>query len=184
MEGEIIMFRVPRKIQPYEQTTPESCLAASLLMLLDNRPIYDKEFSILKAGLEFTRWNFVAGHLAYVCDYYKKRITWYIEFKKWFDFLGMLKISPLVEVEQMYVDKKFINRISRKRPVIVYLDSFVLHGDVHYPHAVVVDKEYHGYTIHDPWDGRTKSIPTSTLLSGISELRERLNYSPQIIKIE
>jgi hypothetical protein len=63
-------------MKSYKQTTYETCLAVSLMLLVGIKPSKRKEISIWKAGWEF---NFLIGQINYFCQKYNKGISVYVE---------------------------------------------------------------------------------------------------------
>ena len=53
-------------MRKYEQTTSDTCLPASLLLLLDTKPSQKKEIEILIKGIKFSKWDFTIGQIEFV----------------------------------------------------------------------------------------------------------------------
>ncbi|MEM5835062.1 MAG: hypothetical protein QXL09_02040 [Candidatus Aenigmatarchaeota archaeon] len=66
-------------IQKYEQTTCESCLAVNLLNLIgvEITPKIEKE--VLYYALEFSKYNFVIGHLDFIANKFNVEFDFYID---------------------------------------------------------------------------------------------------------
>lgn len=171
-------------MKKYKQTTCETCLASSLLLLLGTKPNQRKEMDILNYGLKFSKWNFVIGHLDFVARKYNKRITTYIESKKLIRVLKKMKLSKNIRIINKPISLTLIKNILQK-PVIVYLDDFVFRKELHYPHFVIIWKiDKNKFILTDPWDGKIKRVSFGFIRKGIHYLKNQLNFSPQLIQIE
>lgn len=170
-------------MKTYKQTTCETCLASSLLLLLDKKPNHKKEMEILTYGLKFTKWNFSIGQLDFVARKYRKDIVIYVEDKRLLNLFRRLPISKRIKYIQKNINLKLIKKLV-KPPLIVYLDDYFFRKELHYPHFVIVQKlDKNKFVILDPWDGKIKRLTPSSLIKGIRLLKNTLRFSPQIIQI-
>lgn len=171
------------KMKTYKQTTSETCLASSLLLLANIKPNQKKEMEILTYGLKFTKWNFPIGQLDFIARKYRKNIVIYIENKRVFNFLRRLQISRRIKVVKADINLTLIKKLV-KNPLIVYLDDYLLRRELHYPHFVVIWKlDKNKFVITDPWDGKIKRLAPPMLNKGVNLLRNTLKFSPEIIQI-
>jgi ABC-type bacteriocin/lantibiotic exporter with double-glycine peptidase domain len=170
-------------MKTYKQTTCETCLASSLLLLAGVKSNQNKEMEILTYGLKFTKWNFSIGQLDFVARKYRKTIVTYVEDRRLYNLFRRLPISERIKVVQANIGLKLIKRLV-KRPLIVYVDDYLFRKELHYPHFVVVwQLERNNFLITDPWDGKMKRLTPLSLSKGIKLLKNTLKFSPQIIQI-
>jgi len=171
-------------MKAYKQTTAETCLASSLLLLLGVKPNQKKEIEILINGLKFTKWDFTIGQLDFVARKHRKNIVYYINDKKILRVFKKLPISKRVKIVQTNVNLKLIKKLI-KFPLIVYIDDYVIRKEVHYPHFIVVWKfDKNKFVITDVWDGKIKKIKPSLLSRGMKLLRDKLKFNSEVIQIE
>ena len=168
----------------YQQTTYESCLACSLLIAAGKRPTKGVELKILNHSLRFSKESFVVGHMDYISRKYKIKFVLYLENAALLKLWKKIKFDKRILMKRAKVNEKFLSKLLKQGHVVCYIDNFVLHGVVHYPHYVVVMKKFDNkYKIYDPWDGKIKTIDERILLKGISMLRNHLLFSPQLIQV-
>jgi hypothetical protein len=99
----------------YKQTTFETCLACCLLEKAGIRPTKHLEMKMIKHSLQFSRINFVAGHL----DFMERA------FSKKFKRLAGKKVT--IRAVDSLIDKK----------PAVYVDCFMFRN-WHMPHFITV----------------------------------------------
>lgn len=146
------------------QSTCEGCLAISLFHLIGLKATKEDEFSCLIHALKFSKWDFTKGHLDYIAK------------------LTKTSLCRITE-ESTRINKRFIDKILKKSPLVLYTDAYVYHKVCSYPHfIVIVKKKKNGfYKIFDPWDGKYKMFSPKILSRSISSLRNKLKFTPQII---
>ena len=183
------------KIQRYKQKIPEGCLARSLLILLEksnNIKINDKlELDLFNFALHFSRENFIMGHLEKFSKKFNQKVKWIVDTQVYYDFTKKLKLSKKINLEKQKINLETIDKLLPK-PLIVYIDQFYLwnkkqnlYYKYHYPHFIVIlKKQKKGYIILDPNDGEEKLISSKLLSQSVSELRNKLWFSPQIIQLK
>lgn len=164
----------------YIQSTYETCLA-SCLLILDNKHVEKNlELEILKHSLDYSKFDFVSGHL----DFFKDKVS----FERIVDNKIFLKHLESVNVEYKNVKVKKVNTklidflLQNYGKVIVYLDSYILYQDVHYPHFILINgRSDKYYEVIDPWNGEKKLISKNVIKEGINMLNNHLLFCPQLI---
>lgn len=179
------------KIQPYKQTTVESCLACCLLQLRyfhTNKRITKKnERKLLFNTLMLSRKDFVAGHLNIFEKQFKMKTKRYVHNK----FLySLVKKDSKTEIKVRKIDIPFIDSNIRKSPAIIIIDSGPLYKALysmcpyHYPHWIVVyEKTEKGYLIYEPWEGKQSIVQDKVLKDCLKSYFNRLWGAPQMITI-
>ena len=171
-------------MKTYKQSTCETCLASSLLLLLNVEPSQKRELEILNHALKFSKRDFTIGHLDFVARKYNKRIITYVEDRKLVSTLKKLKFSKRIQIISKPVTLPLIKKLLYK-PLIVYLDDFIFRKKFHYPHFVVIwSIDKNKFVITDPWDGKIKRVSFGFIEKGIDYLKNLLYFSPRLIQIE
>ena len=171
-------------MKTYKQTTCETCLSSSLLLLINEKPNQNKEMEILINGLKFNRLDFTIGQINFVANKYRKNIAVYVQDKKLSNLFKRLPINKRVKITQTDVNLKLIRSLI-KSPLILYLDDYLFRKEVHFPHAIVVWKLYKNkFVIIDPWDGKIKKLSSESLVKGIRSMRDVIKFSPTVIQME
>ena len=166
-------------MKPIRQSTYETCLPCSLLMLMGKTDGKD-EIRIWKHGWKF---NYLVGQLNYVAGHYDKHLDVYIENPYYFRDLEKQKKKGVIFLNEK-IDIALLSRLLEKGKVIVYLDTYHLHGVLHAPHFVIAIKRTDGWIeIADPYDGKLKRIPIGVLGRSIDSMRKHLKYSPVLIRL-
>ncbi|MEM5793289.1 MAG: hypothetical protein QXY45_02935 [Candidatus Aenigmatarchaeota archaeon] len=172
----------------YMQTTYETCLTCSLLLGV-NRVIpieinKDLEIECLLHSLRFSKDDFVTGHLDFIVKKFNVKITRLVDNKRFYSFIKKRWSLPNVDLLVNRIDLKVIDKLIKKKP-IVYIDSYYLFKDYHFPHFItILDKSRKGYKIFDTWDGKEKFIGSKVLSRSISSLRNHLKICPQLLVVE
>lgn len=170
------------KIRKYQQTTFETCLAVCLLNILGVKITPKREREIFYYALNFSKDNFVVGHLDFVARKFGAKIDFYIDNKSFFNFIKKFKFSKNISLIQEKINLKLIDKLLKISPVIVYLDAYYLLKIVHYPHFIIVIKKLNDeYKIFDPWQGKIKNMNSKILSKSISSLRNHLKFCPLLI---
>ena len=179
----------------YKKKHPETCLAKSLLILVnkEKKIIYDKnkELDIFLFSLKYDRENISRGHIEKTAKDFGINIDWYVGTKIFFDFVKKRSIPSKTRLFLSKVNLKLIDLLLKK-PIIIYLDQFYLwnkkdglYYKYHYPHFIVVlGKIGDDYKIIDPNNGRVKFVNGKILSKAIISLRNHLFFSPQVIQIK
>jgi len=179
----------------YKQKHPETCLAKSLLILLEKLKkikINDsKELEILNYSLKYDRENIARGHIEKIVKDFNVRINWYADGKIFYDFVKARGIPKKTKFILSKINLKLIDSILNE-PLILYLDQFYLwerkeglYYKFHYPHFIVVlDKVKNRYKIIDPNTGKIRLINSDILSKAIISLRSHLWFAPQIMTLE
>ncbi len=163
----------------YKQSTYETCLAVSLLHILDIVPNRKKEIEIWRKGWNF---NFLEGQLNAVVGQYSVSLNVFVGSKIYGEYLCSHVYSNIHIIHQK-IDSKFIFCLVKEKPIIVYLDNYFLQKKLHAPHFVVVlESTQKCLKIFDPWDGREKLISLNTFQKGVKSLETYLKFSPIVIQ--
>jgi len=171
-------------MKTYKQSTSNTCLPSSFLLLLNIKPNQEKEMEIFINGLKFNREDFTIGQINFVANKYRKNIVVYVQDKKLSNLFRRLHISKRIKIIQTNVNLNLIKKLI-KYPLILYLDDYLLRKEVHFPHAIVVWKfEKNKFIISDPWDGKIKKLDSYSLAKGIRLMRDVIKFSPTVIQIE
>ena len=171
------------KIQNYEQTTFETCLAVDLLQLTEKKISKDEELKTINYAMNFSKDNFTIGHLDFIAQNYNLGLDFYVDNNWFFNFISKLKFSNKIKVFHKKIDLNLINDQIKISPIIVYVDSFALWKITHAPHFIIVIQQTdEGYKIYDPWDGKIRKVNSEVLSKGIINLRNLLKYCPQLIQ--
>ncbi len=166
-------------MNPYKQSTYETCLAVSLLHILDIVPNRKKEIEIWQKGWNF---NFLEGQLNAVADQYSISLNVFINSKTYSDYIQSY-VHPNIHVIHQKIESKFIFKLAKENLIIVYLDNYFLQKRIHAPHFVVVlGTTAKSVKIFDPWGGRKKLISQNTLKKSIESLQTYLQFSPIVIQ--
>lgn len=166
-----------------EQKTCEGCLAVNLLNLTDINLTKEREMNILGYALKFSKKNFTIGHLDYIAKN-AEYIGFFIDNQKVFEIIKKLDFSGKIELFRKKITLRLIDKLIKRQPVILYLDSFYLWGIKHYPHFVTIfENSGDKYEIFDPWDGERKFIKRKIISKSIIKLRNLLKVCPQAIQI-
>ena len=133
-------------------------------------------------ALQFSKWDFVAGHLDYLARAHHKGTVCYVEHLSRCRTQRRLTESDLIDIKGRQITIGFIDTLLKANPVILYTDAFAYHKFHHYPHFIVVlRKQDAAYSIFDPWDGKSKLLSRQMLEESISLLRDHLLFSPLLI---
>lgn len=168
------------------QHTYESCLAWSLLHLADKKPTFKSEVEIVNQSLSFSKKDFTIGHLEAISAHFRE-IFLFIDkdFKYENNISTRLKQSQNIKIRngnvlkflQAYLD---IGKI--RHPLIIYVDSYALHNQIHYPHYIILlKKQGNEFSILDPWNGKTRFVSQQTILNGVKLLKHHLGFAPRVI---
>ena len=165
-------------IKPYKQTTFETCLAVCLMLMAGIKPTYKREVQICKMGRGF---NFAKGQLNYLARNLGKDLAVFVDNKTYFrKFKRDLHKKIVAQNEK--IDLRMLKSKLINGPVIIYLDSYYLHKEIHYPHFVLsFDSHRNRIQIMDPWIGKIKWIPEQKIKKGIISLRNHLRFCPLAI---
>ena len=170
-------------IQKYEQSTFETCLAVSLLNLVGIKISKNKEREVIDYALDFSKYDFTVGHLDFVAKKFNAKFDFYVDNVKFFNFIKKINFSNKINLICQKINLKFIDKLIKNSPVVIYLDSYYFYKISHYPHFIIVMKKLkNGYKIFDPWDGKIKDINSAVLSKGIISLRNLLKFCPQLIQ--
>ncbi len=163
-----------------KQTTYESCLASTLLMLVGESWSRKKEIEIWKHGWEF---NYLIGQLNHAAKKYEKNLQVYIENRYYFEKLRKEK-SQKVELVNARISMGLIRKLLENGSVVVYLDNYYLQKVVHAPHFVLAERRMDDIIeIADPYNGKRKKISGEIIKKAIIDLRNHLKYSPVLIRV-
>ncbi|HLC66258.1 MAG TPA: hypothetical protein VJK52_01320 [Candidatus Nanoarchaeia archaeon] len=174
-------------VQPYAQTTAESCLAVAALQLVHLRKglrITRKlELECLLSGLSATRDDWVIGHLRFLGKRFNVRWNRMVEIPTYAKWLKRFD-GKAVRTIAAPINSSTITKHLAGGPIAVLLDDYPLFKIVHYPHWVVV-LEHRGkkFKIFEPWEGKVRWISAALLDRGIQLLRRHLRWSPQAIQL-
>lgn len=172
-------------IQPYTQTTYETCLACCLFQAVDRiKPIRitDKlELDCINHSMKFSKDDFVIGHLDFIAKKFNFSIERIVNNKPFYNYIQKIKSSSKIKTRVEKINLSFIDKVLDKQPIL-YIDSYYLFKVTHYPHFItVLDKIGTKYKIFDTWDGKEKLISGKILSQAISSLRNHLRFCPQVL---
>mgnify|MGYP001585341045 CR=1 FL=1 len=173
-----------------KQQTCESCLSVCLMNLLEFQKgiklDQQEEYNILFEGLKFTRLDFSTGHLVYLSRKFPNlTFEQYIDFNIFYKILERLDLPKNLKMHSKKINLKFLKKITKENPVIIYVDMFTLEGIYHYSHFVILKEiNNENATIFDPWSGEKIEMKTKILMKSISYIRNKLKISPKLIKIK
>lgn len=159
-----------------KQSTYETCLPCSLLMITGKNKKY--EIEIWKHGWKF---NYLIGQLNFVSKKFKTKFKAFIENRYYFGQLQKQKNQKISLVNQK-VNFNLLRKLLKHGKVIIYLDLFFLFKVIHAPHFIVANKIIgNNIEIADPADGKVKLISLETLNKAIISLRNHMKYSPVLV---
>jgi hypothetical protein len=148
-------------------------------MLMDKTDGED-EIKIWKHGWKF---NYLVGQLNYVASHYGKRLSAYIENPYYFRDLEKQKKKGVVLLNKK-INIALLSQVLKEGKVIVYLDTYHLHGILHAPHFVIATRRVGDYIeIADPYDGKVKRVSVGVIKKSIDSLRKHLKYSPVLVTV-
>ncbi len=169
-------------IQPYQQTTYETCLACCLLQAARKEVTRNEERAILNHSLDFSRDFFVLGHLDYFIKKYDAKFDLIADNQRFVQWLGQVSANISLKCEKITLG--LIDEHLSSFPILL-IDDYYLYYEVHYPHWItVLRKRDDSYEIFDVWDGKEKIISAKLLEEAIRSLREHLNFCPQLILLQ
>lgn len=144
-----------------------------------------EEMNILIKGIGFTKLDYSIGQLVYICNKYDVEAEMYLDYSSFHKTLSELIGYPKnLKLICEKIDKRFMQRMTRLSPVVLYLDKYYLDGICHYPHFVILIALNDNYSvIFDPWDGKERKIATKLLIRSVQSLRNKLKISPKLIRI-
>lgn len=167
-------------MDPIKQSTYESCLATSLMMLAGNKPDKDQEVEIWKSGWSF---NYLIGQLNYFSKENHLSLKAYIENKYYFHNLEKERSKNVYLVNQK-IDLRLVRQLLDKGALVLYIDNYYLQKIVHAPHFILVlSKKEKSFTVADPFDGKLKEVSDDVIKKAVISLRNHLKYSPALITI-
>ncbi len=176
------------KIENKEQRTHETCLPVSLIVTLRSLGIQienTEEIQMLVEGLEFIKFDYAVGQLAYLCEKFPVNIKLYVDFKIYFDMLSDYTYPQNMKIINKEITQSLIEKTTSDKATIIYIDKYYTDEIYHSPHFVVLESiNSDTATIMDPWDGKKKTLPTKILLKAIDSLRTHLNICPKLIEIK
>ncbi len=162
------------------QQTIITCLSVCLISHLRRQGFVIPEaieLDTLTQGLKFTKFDYTTGQLVYIAQNYPTKITQYIDYLSFYNFLSQYRYPNNISQLHQPIDLQFLKKIARSSPII-YIDQYYLE-QIHMAHFVILNTlSDETSIILDPWDGQTKSLPTKTLLRSIQSLRNNLKISP------
>ncbi len=165
----------------YIQSTYETCLVCCLLAEI-TQINKDIELDCIIHSLKFSKKDFVGGHLDFIEKNFNKKLIRIVDNKFYFENYVEKSTSDLSPVQINKINLNLINKFIEKSRIIIYLDNYFLHKEVHFPHFVtILKKADNSYLIYDPWDGNEKVIEGKILSKAISSLRNNLKFCPQMI---
>ena len=170
-------------IQKYAQATNQACLAVCLLQLTKTKITKKKEWDVLEYAFNFSKDDFAIGHFDYIAKKYDIKLDDYWDNKNYCDYLRKMKISKKINILHKKIDLNIVNKLIKKSPIILQIDSYAFWKITHCSHFVIIlEKNKKGYKIYDPWFGKTFQKSTKEVSKGIISLRNLLKFYPQIIQ--
>jgi hypothetical protein len=170
-------------LQEYSQQIGQGCLAVCLLQLTKTRITKNKEWEVLEYAFKFSKDNFAIGHLDYVAKKYDIKLNNYWDNKEYSKYLTKMKISKNISINHKKIDLNLVNKLIKKSPIILQIDSYAFWKITHVSHFVIIlEKNKDGYKVFDPWFGKTFQKSTEQVSKGIKSLRNLLKFYPQIIQ--
>ena len=177
-------------IQIFKQTTADTCLPSSLIMLLEDRvnisPSQTLELEILVEGDKLLRGNRTLGHLLYVTKKYNVRGIYFVSrtdtFEEACSFL-LKKGRDNIEVRQEKINSQFIKQLLTESEVITCIDDYALRKQIHFPHFVVIENIGNNkFSLVDPWEGK-RFLLSSTELDDAFRMLDKLNFSRELVQL-
>lgn len=171
------------KIKSYKQKTCEGCLPALLLMLIGKKDHLESELDLLMGGFRRNRENYAIGILHHFVSKYGKQAKVYVHNKYFFKKLQTLVTSSDIQLKHERINLQLMNKL--QPPFILYLDDRILRKSIHYPHFVVVERQYNNkFVLIDPWDGRRKWLSEKKLMRAVLSLKNYLKFCPLLITVK
>ncbi|MFH1065198.1 MAG: hypothetical protein V1734_01700 [Nanoarchaeota archaeon] len=178
-------------IQPYKQTTSESCLACCLLQLRNlhtGKKITKKdEIDMLFYALKFSKMDFVAGHLNWLEKRQGIKTKRIVHNKILYE---LVKEHCKTDMEVRKINMVLIDSMLKKNPVTLIVDSGPLYNHLykmipyHYPHWIIIyGKDKDNYKIYEPWEGKEAAVPEKLLKDCLKSYLNRLWGAPQLIAL-
>jgi hypothetical protein len=176
------------KISRYRQTTYESCLACCLLQRvaqLQTLKLSKKlELACLLNSLNYSRDDFVAGHLEFVTKKFKVQVERYVDNDTYRKYLHRFKVKNAT-LKTKKTTLTLINSLLDSSPIILLVDTQKLFNTIHYPHWItVLEKKKNTYKVFDTWEGKQRTLTAKQLQSAISKLRNHLRMAPQVVIVK
>lgn len=140
------------------------------------------ELKLLSAAIKSDIRNYTLSVAEAFGDYTKLKIKIYADNRYFCKKLSLMCNSQFVEVTAKKVDPWLLKNLLRKyQALAVYLDSYFLHKDCHYPHWVVLAQLDKKAVIIDPWEGKRRFLKPEKLISAIYSLKFYLKFCPLTI---
>ncbi|KXK08892.1 MAG: hypothetical protein UZ21_OP11001000450 [Microgenomates bacterium OLB22] len=169
-------------MEPYKQTTSQSCLPVCLLQCHGIVPSTEKEKEIPFEGLLDLHGGYVAGIVTAFQRQYSRRITIYVDNAYFCSFLKTHYDSKNLVFIHQKVRVQFLEQLSY--PVIVQIDTHQLGNYDHSPHYIIIESATPAtFTILEPAVGKRIRMSKKKLEESIKSLRIRLRYCPLVIKV-
>lgn len=172
----------------YQQTSCEGCLPSCLLLLRQKRHgttfSARDELRLLSSAMKTGIRNYTLSIAEAFSDYAKLKIEIYVDNKYFCKKLSLMCDSRFVKINGKKVGPLLLkNLLKRYRFIAVYLDSYFLHKDCHYPHWVVLARLDQKAVILDPWEGKRKFLKPRKVIDAIYSLKNYLGFYPLALVI-
>ena len=170
-------------MQNYSQTINQSCLAIALLNISKIKITRKNEWEVLEAALKYSKEDFAIGHIEYIARKYNKKFNYYLDNKEFEKYVSKKHMSKNVKIFQEKISLNLINKLIKKSPIILQIDSYAFWKITHVSHFVIIlEKTKTGYEVYDPWFGKNFYKSSKEVSTGIRSLRNLLKFWPQIIQ--
>ncbi len=170
-------------MQPYKQTSSQSCLSVCLLTCIDEKITQKKELELLYEGLETTDPYSVSVVRAFIKKY-NRPATIYVDNNYYKTELDERFGTDNLRFVHKKVDNKLLESLNT--PYIVYTNTHTLLGSWDYsPHFVIVESMTEKFfTIIEPGSGKRMKVSNRKLLESVKVLKDRVHYCPLVVKVE
>lgn len=173
----------------YKQISCEGCLPSCLSLLRQKK--YGTTFStkeelgVLYAGMKAGTRNYTLDIAKAFSEYAKIKTGVYVDNKYFCKKLSLICDSGFIKITHKKVNLGLLKSLLQKhRAVAVYLDSYFLHKDCHYPHWVVLDRLGKKAVVIDPWEGKRRFLKPEKLMGAIYNLKTYLRFCPLAVVLE
>lgn len=171
-----------RPMEPYKQTTSQSCLPVCLMLSNGMSPTPRLERDILLEGVEELEGGYAIGVIRAFQKRFAVGIEVFVDNAYFCTFLNEHYSSDKLTFTHQKITGSFLDKCSY--PVIVYMDTHQLGFYDHSPHFISIESQTPtSFVILEPAVGKRIRISRKKLEESIKSLRNRLRYCPLVIKV-
>lgn len=172
----------------YKQISCEGCLPACLLLLRQGR--YGTAFSskdelkILYAAMKIGIRNYSFAVAKAFSEYAQIETRLYVDNKYFSEKYPLIRDGRFIKIICKKVNAGLLKDLLQEhKAVAVYMDSYFLHKECHYPHWVVLERLGRKAIIIDPWEGKKKFLKPEKVIDAIFSLKNYLRFCPLVLVI-